>query len=221
MVDSHPGSRGFAYGPEPPTVGAGQGATPPIASPTVTALDMAPPTGTNGGTPSRARPDGGRRRLLAALATVIVLGATLGGWYWWSHPYDPISSPGSSQRLTDAKVGTTYYFQTGISVSHSVVVTAVEPKFGAGSALAATAIVVCGPGGVHIGSADSLAGCVNPRPLHELRLTSDRNGWPWILIAVTPITPGVVHIDSYRVVYRFHGTHSAPSGIDTKVHARV
>lgn len=182
---------------------------------------MGPPRWDNGDH-SGTGPDRGRRRqLLGALAAAIIVFATLGGWFWWSHPADPISSPGDSQSLTVAKVGATYYFQTGISVSHSVVVTAVVPEFAAGSALAASAVVVCGPGGIHIGSADSLAGCVNPRPLHELRLTSSLARSPWILLAVTPISPGVVHIHGYNVVYHYHGAHAASSGIDTKVNAQV
>jgi hypothetical protein len=185
----------------------------------VTALDMAPPTRENDSTSGLIGSGRGRRRLLAALAAAVLF-AALGGWYWWSHPADPISSPGNGQELTIAKVGATYYLQTGISTTQSLVLTDVVPEFASGSALAATAIVVCGPGGVHIGGADSLAGCVNPRPVHDLRLTNDPNGWPWILVVVTPITPGVVHIYGYRVVYHYHGSHSALSGVATKVDAR-
>ena len=150
-------------------------------------------------------------------AATVVVGASVGVYQWWSNPPLPFEPAGSRQGHTAGVVGRTYYFGAGIQALHPVVVTQVTPELDPHSALGTVGVILCSPGGIRIGGSDNLNGCLGARNVEPVHLSPGWGDTPWFIVAITPLTAGVVHVTGFNVRYRDHGTRNATLGIDTSV----
>ncbi len=178
-----------------------------VPSPPVTATAVSGPEGLEHSVASsRRRP---RRWYLIALAAVLVIGTGAGIWLWF-HPADALYPAGSDFHKTDAVVGTTYYINTGIAARRSVQLVNVVPVLNGQSALAAVAVIGCGPSALHIGDGN-LSQCVNARSPRATWIGPGTSS-PYLVVAVTPLTAGRVVIDKFRVEYKDHTTATHTAG---------
>lgn len=156
---------------------------------------------------------------LVVVVAAVTVGAGAGLW-WWLHPGDPFGPAGNLQEQTQGRVGTTYFFDAGIYADRPVVVSQVTAVLDPQSALAAVAVVACAPSQPHTTGVTSLQ-CQRPRQVRTTRLTGNDIQSPYFVVAVTPLTPGLVKIDGFRVSYEERTSHSARTGTITEVDARA
>jgi hypothetical protein len=147
----------------------------------------------------------------------LIVGSSVGFYLWWPRPTLPFEPAGNRQGQTSGIVGHTYFFDTGITALRPVVVTQVTPELDPHSAPGAVGVILCSPGGVRFGGSDSLTGCIEPRTVEQVRVSPQRGDTPWFVVAITPLTSGVVHVTGFNVRYRDHGARTAALGIDTSV----
>lgn len=158
---------------------------------------------------------------VAIAVMVAILAVGLGLW-WRQQAGNALVPYGQDVEQAAGDVGTTYYFGAFIEAKRPVVVTQVVPQLSSRSAPASVGVFVCGPSATQIGEG-SLSMCRQPRQVRDIRITQDDRESPFFVVAITPVSSGVVELVSLQVSYRDGTTHSnvVQEAIRVDVHSSV
>jgi len=130
----------------------------------------------------------------------------------------PLPHPGAGEPLGysggSGALDRPSYFAPVIAAGRPVTIVSVTPILDKGSAPAGMFVFLCDLGSDGFSGLDKPDGCHHPVPFHAVVSGA---GGPWVGLAVTPLAPGTVRIDGFRVSYRDHGLHTVNTGEPVEV----